>query len=71
VSCIETFKLTCDNHIPVKPATKNNNKNDNENKNGKSIFKAPLTNDNVQFTTLIVAGIEIIIVIVLYIVLLL
>jgi hypothetical protein len=55
----------------VKPATKNNNKKEIENKNGKSIFKAPLTSDSVQLTTLIVAGIEIIIVIVLYIVLLL
>ena len=71
MSCIETFKLTCDNHIPVKPATKNKNKNEIENINGKSTFKAPFNKDKVQFTTLIVAGIEIIIVIVLYIVLLL
>jgi hypothetical protein len=35
-----------------------------------SIFKAPLTNVKVQFTTLIVAGNEIVIVIVLYNVLL-
>ena len=37
-----------------------------ENNNGKSIFNAPFTKESVQFTILIVAGKEIIIVILLY-----
>jgi hypothetical protein len=59
------FKLTCDNHIPVTPATKNKKINDTTAIKTISTFKAPLTSVNVQFTNLIVAGIEIIIVTVL------
>lgn len=60
------FRLTCDNHIPVKPATKKNKIKDTNAKKIISTFNAPFTNVNVQFTTLIVAGIDIIIVTVLY-----
>jgi len=65
VSCIEIFKLTCDSHIPVTPATKKNKIKDRTAKKTISTFKAPLTSVKVQLTTLIVAGIEIIIVTVL------
>jgi len=60
------FKLTWDNHIPVTPATKKKRIKDTIAKNTISTFNAPLTSVKVQFTTLIVAGIEIIIVTVLY-----
>jgi len=60
------LRLTCDNHIPVTPATKNKNMNETTPIKTISTFKAPLTKVNVQFTTLIVAGIDIIIVTVLY-----
>jgi len=60
------FKLTCDNHIPVTPATKKNIIKDKTAKKTMSIFRAPFTKVKVQLTTLIVAGIEIIIVTVLY-----
>lgn len=66
VSCIEIFKLTCDNHIPVTPATKNKKIKETTPIKTMSTFKAPLTNVKVQLTTLIVAGIEIIMVTVLY-----
>jgi hypothetical protein len=49
----------------VKPATKKNKINDINDINIKSFFIAPFTKVNVQFTTFIVAGIDIIIVIVL------
>jgi hypothetical protein len=71
VSCIDTFKPTWDNHIPVKPATKKKKIYETIHNKAASIFNAPFANVKVQFTTLIVAGKEIIIVIVLYIVLLL
>jgi hypothetical protein len=60
------FKLTCESHIPVNPATKKNAINDITDKNIRSFFKDPLIRVNVQLTTLMVAGIEIIIVMVLY-----
>jgi hypothetical protein len=50
----------------VNPATKNNKIKDAEAKKISPFLKLPLTSVNVQLTTLIVAGIEIIIVIVLY-----
>jgi hypothetical protein len=50
----------------VNPATKNKRINEPDAKKIKSFLKLPFTKVNVQFTTLIVAGIEIIIVIVLY-----
>jgi len=59
-------KLTCESHIPVKPATKKNKIKDITAKKTKSFFKAPFNKVKVQFTTFMVAGIEIIIVIVLY-----
>jgi len=59
------FKLTWDSHIPITPATKNKKIKDTTPMNTISTFKAPLTKVNVQLTTLIVAGIEIIIVTVL------
>jgi hypothetical protein len=59
------LRLTCDNHIPVKPATKKNNMKDKRAKKTISTFNAPFTKVNVQLTTLMVAGIEIIIVTVL------
>jgi hypothetical protein len=66
VSCIEIFKLTCDNHIPVNPATKKKKINDIEAYKAASTFRAPFNKLNVQLTTFIVAGSEIIIVSVLY-----
>jgi hypothetical protein len=60
------FKLTCDNHIPVKPATKKNKIKETTDKKVKSFFKDPFTKVKVQLTTFIVAGIDIIIVTVLY-----
>jgi len=66
VSCIDIFKATCDNHIPVKPPIKKTNIYAIDQANTTSTFKAPLINVSVQLTTLIVAGNEIIIVIVLY-----
>ena len=60
------FKLTCDNHMPVNPATKKNKINETIATSITSTFKALVTKVKVQFTTLIVAGNEIIIVIVLY-----
>jgi len=61
-----TFSATCDNHIPVKPPPKKNKINENENNKATSHFKAPFNNVKVQFTTLTVAGREIITVMVLY-----
>jgi hypothetical protein len=55
----------------VKPDTKKNNIYDMANNKAASTFRAPFTKVNVQLTTLIVAGREIVIVIVLYKVLLL
>jgi hypothetical protein len=66
LSCMDMFKLTCDNHIPVKPATRKNKINDMIPSRIRLFFIIPLTNVYVQLTTLIVAGSEIIIVIVLY-----
>jgi hypothetical protein len=66
VSCIDIFKLTWDNHIPVNPATKKKKIKEIDAYRAASTFKAPFNKLNVQFTTLIVAGSEIIIVIVLY-----
>jgi hypothetical protein len=60
------LRLTCDNHIPVTPATKKNIMKDKTAKKTMSTFNAPLTKVKVQLTTLIVAGIDIIIVTVLY-----
>lgn len=66
MSCIDIFKLTCDSHIPVNPATKKKNIKEIEAYKAASTFKAPFSRLKVQLTTLIVAGREIIIVIVLY-----
>jgi hypothetical protein len=66
VSCIETFKLTWDNHIPVKPPDKKNKIKANVNNKATSHFNAPFNKVIVQLTILIVAGKEIITVIVLY-----
>lgn len=63
---MEIFRLTWDNHIPVNPATKKNIMKEIVAKKIRSDLIAPLTSVNVQLTTLIVAGILIIIVIVLY-----
>jgi hypothetical protein len=63
---MDTFKATWDNHIPVNPPTKNTKIYAIDQAKTASTFKAPLTNVSVQLTTLIVAGNEIIIVIVLY-----
>jgi hypothetical protein len=60
------FKATCDNHIPVNPPTKKTNIYAIDHANTTSTFNAPFISVSVQFTTLIVAGKEIIIVIVLY-----
>jgi hypothetical protein len=60
------FKLTCDNHIPVKPATKKKKINDITPYKIKLFLIIPFKSVNVQFTTFIVAGKDIIIVIVLY-----
>jgi len=60
------FKATWDNHIPVKPPTKNTNIYAIDQANTTSNLRAPFINVNVQLTTFIVAGREIIIVIVLY-----
>jgi hypothetical protein len=62
---METFKATCDNHIPVKPPPKKNKIKEKEKRRATSHFKAPLSNVIVQLTTLTVAGKEIITVIVL------
>jgi len=61
-----TFNATCDNHIPVNPPPKKNKINENENNNATSHFIAPFNKVKVQFTTLTVAGKEIITVTVLY-----
>jgi hypothetical protein len=60
------FKLTCDNHIPVKPATKKKKINIIE--KTKEMFSKilELTKVKTQLTTFIVAGNDINIVIVLY-----
>ena len=68
---MDTFKPTCESHIPVKPPTKKTKIYEIAAKSAASILIAPLNNVNVQLTNLIVAGKEIIIVIVLYIFLLL
>jgi hypothetical protein len=60
------FKLTCESHIPVKPATKKKKIKEIQDSKAGLINKAPLTKLKVQFTTLIVAGRDIIIVIILY-----
>jgi|GEM_PF-6045138 hypothetical protein len=60
------FKPTCDSHIPVKPPTVKTSKYANVNIKAVSIFNAPFNSVSVQFTTFIVAGKDIIIVIVLY-----
>jgi hypothetical protein len=60
------FSPICDNHIPVKPPTVKTNKYATANIKDVSTFKAPFSSVKVQFTTFIVAGNEIIIVIVLY-----
>jgi hypothetical protein len=59
------FKLTCDNHNPVKPPLRKNKINENTNQNGIVGNKQPLTIVSSQFTTFITAGNDIIIVIVL------
>jgi len=66
VSCIETFKPTWDNHIPVKPPDKKNKINANANNKAASHFNAPFIKLKVQLTIFTVAGNEIITVIVLY-----
>jgi hypothetical protein len=60
------FKLTWESHIPVTPATKNKKIKETTAINTISTFKAPFTKVKVQLTNFIVAGIEIIIVTVLY-----
>jgi hypothetical protein len=62
---METFKPTCDNHIPVKPPEMKNIKKNKIPIIGASHLKAPLINVNVQLIILTVAGNEIITVIVL------
>lgn len=59
---MEISKLTCDNHIPVNPATKKKKIKEITPAVTGSIRKAPFIRLNVQLTTLIVAGSEIIIV---------
>jgi len=63
---MDILRLTCDSHIPVNPATKKNKIKEITEKKIKSLRNEPLTKVKVQLTTLIVAGIDIIIVIVLY-----
>jgi len=66
VSCIETFKPTCESHIPVNPPDKKNKIKANANNKAASHFSAPLIKLNVQLTIFTVAGNDIITVIVLY-----
>jgi|TARA_B110000503_G_C7163853_1_gene420972 hypothetical protein len=66
VSCIETFKATWESHIPVKPPTTKTTIYAIQKYNSKLTFKAPLNKESVQFTIFIVAGKDIITVIVLY-----
>jgi hypothetical protein len=59
-------KLTCDSHIPVRPATKKKKIKEVILYSIKLFRNIPFNNVYVQFTTFIVAGNDIMIVIVLY-----
>ena len=63
-----TIDAVASDHIPVNPATVKKNMYEIANNIGPSNLRAPLTSESVQFTILMVAGKEIIIVMVLYIV---